>query len=68
MIYIVSIIALFLGGYIGYFIGKIPGKDFDGTFIINTTSVKDEILRLNLSTGLDDLKAKGEMRIIVEVK
>lgn len=68
MIYVVSMIALFLGGVIGYFVGKIPGKDFDGTFLINTTSVKDEILQLNLTTDLDDLKTKGEMRIKVEVK
>lgn len=68
MIYVVSMIALFLGGIIGYFIGKIPDEKFDGTFLINTTSVKDEILQLNLTTDLDDLKTKGEMRIKVEVK
>lgn len=68
MIYVVAMIAIFLGGVIGYFIGKIPDEKFDGTFVINTTSVKDEILQLNLTTDLDDLKTKGEMRIKVEVK
>lgn len=68
MIYVVSMIALFLGGVIGYFIGQIPDEKFDGTFLINTTSVKDEILQLNLTTDLDDLKTKGEMRIKVVVK
>lgn len=68
MIYVVAMIALFLGSVIGYFIGKIPDEKFDGTFVINTTSVKDEILQLNLTTDLDDLKAKGEMRIKVEVQ
>lgn len=68
MIYVVVILSLIFSGYIGYLIGKIPDEKFDGTFLINTTSVKDEILQLNLTTDLDDLKAKGEMRIKVEVQ
>lgn len=68
MIYVVVILSLIFSGYIGYLIGKIPDGKFDGFFVINTTSVKDEILQLNLTTDLDDLKTKGEMRIKVEVK
>lgn len=65
--FIIVVVSIALGLFVGYSIGKIPGKDFDGTFLINTTSVKDEILQLNLTTDLDDLKTKGEMRIKVEV-
>lgn len=64
----IVVVSIALGLIIGYSVGKIPCGKFDGTFVINTTSVKDEILQLNLTTDLDDLKAKGEMRIKVEVK
>lgn len=68
MIYVVVILSLFFSGYIGYLIGKIQDVKFDGTFVINTTSVKDEILQLHLTTDPDELKTRGEMRIKVEVK
>lgn len=66
--FIIVVVSIALGLFVGYSIGKIPDGKFDGTFLINTTSVKDEILQLNLSTDLDELKIKGEMHIKVEVK
>ena len=68
MTVIFAIVCVIAGGVAGYLLGRFPVGDFDGTFLINTTSVKDEILQLNLTTDLDDLKTKGEMRIKVEVK
>ena len=43
-------------------------KDWDGVFKINATNGKDEILELNLSTDLDELKSKGYMEVKVEVQ
>lgn len=64
----IVVVSILLGLVIGYSVGKIPGGKFDGTFVINTTSVKDEILQLHLTTDPDELKTRGEMRIKVEVK
>jgi hypothetical protein len=59
------------GAFASWLIGKGfsgANKKYDGTFLINTTSVKDEILSLSLETDLDTLKNKGEMLIKVNVQ
>jgi hypothetical protein len=65
------VLIFIIGVFAGWMVNKgliSSKKKYDGTFLINTTSVKDEILSLSLDTDLDTLKKNGEMLIKVKVQ
>ena len=65
------VLIFIIGVFAGWMFNKsfsLFKKKYDGTFLINTTSVKDEILSLSLDTDLDTLKKNGEMLIKVTVQ
>lgn len=66
-----GLLALVIGFGIGCYVEdqkELKNRKYDGTFVINTSSVKDEILALKLDTDLDTLKDKGWMSVKVEVQ